>query len=236
MRKVPQDQISHSEPAVRNDQPPLPPLYATLCNNTTTLVFLSQKYPGTRNRSPALGAHYACVHRLRHEEVDYQNVLCNDPRREGFFFVSKWRRQWKSIMARDQKTLQGKTKRFPFSLQISRLAFRVTIDRLVRPVPPFPSPPFLLRFSFFFPGFIGLATENISTRQSPCETAVTCRILSSSHWARIGHLLSFRARSSQIVANDSELPTDRLRKRMERRALNRLFAIVSFAKSRSPRE
>lgn len=64
-----------------------------------------------------------------------------------------------------------------------------------------------------------------------------CHVPSSHHhWARIGHLLSFRARSSQIVANDSELPTDRLRKRMERRALNRLFAIVSFAKSRSPRE
>lgn len=38
MRKVPQDQISHSEPAVRNDQPPLPPV---ICN-------LMQQYNDSR--------------------------------------------------------------------------------------------------------------------------------------------------------------------------------------------
>lgn len=48
MRNLPQDQISHSESAVRNDQPL--PRYMQPYATIQRLVFLWQKYSGTRNR------------------------------------------------------------------------------------------------------------------------------------------------------------------------------------------
>lgn len=191
-----------------------PPLYMQPYATIQQLSCFFRK--NTRNRiRTSLGLRYIT------EEVDYQNVLCNDPRRERFFFVSKWRRQWKSIMARDQKTFAGGN----VTISIFVADFSISVPRHDRQISSTGSSPPFSSFFLFLALLAWPLLENIS---SPPMKLLSRAVFYPS--ATIIQNWASPFVPCSLVANRRKR-FHRLRKRME---LNPrcLFAIVSFAKSR----
>lgn len=191
-----------------------PPLYMQPYATIQRLSCFFRK--NTRNRiRTSLGLRYIT------EEVDYQNVLCNDLRRERFFFVSKWRRQWKSIMARDQKTFAGGN----VTISIFVADFSISVPRHDRQISSTGSSPPFSSFFLFLALLAWPLLENIS---SPPMKLLSRAVFYPS--ATIIQNWASPFVPCSLVANRRKR-FHRLRKRME---LNPrcLFAIVSFAKSR----